>query len=622
MKTIRKITTVLLIAALISCSCIPAFGASYSEAAAQDVVMALGIMTGYSDGTKDLRLDKNLTRAQLAKMLSAASSFREGLSENGLGYALYKDVPGNHWAGEYIKLAIEQGWMSGYSDGSFKPDNTVRLEDACSALLKLLGYTTVTLSGSYPMAQLNKASQLGILDGVKSVKGEFLTRRDCMYMFCSALSARTYSGQTYANLLGYTVSNGQVNYNAVVLDRMEGPFIAGAGDVLPSAIANIYLNGKLRSGSGSYALSENDVYYTNESMQTAWVFNEKVSGKLSALSPSESSPAAAVVAGRSYSLGTADASAALSSLGGSKIGTTVTLLLGMDGVAVGVLSGSSVNAEYTGFVAASAKGAGDDAELVATLSLLCSDGQVRSFELDRPSTFKPGQLVNVSVSGDKITAKSLNTKSLSGTVSRSGRALDDYDFAEDIKIIDSNGSGGGAVIEPEKLAGAELMGSQVRYYIQNIKGEIEELFLEKATDVNWIFGLMISADSLTLPGSISSSYTAIVNGVPRLFSFSGVAYSVDKGGFGYIADASGTPVTMKQLTTRSLTSLNGSSARAGNIRLDIADNVQVYLKDGDSYYLTDIDNVSVQRHRLIAWYDDFGIAGGGLVRVLIADPLQ
>ncbi len=620
MKIMRKITTVLLVLSLAFAGSVPAFAASYSESAAQDTVMALGIMTGYSDGTRDLRLGKNLTRAQLAKMLSAASNFRDGLSEKGLGYSLYKDVPGNHWAGEYIKLAIEQGWMSGYSDGSFKPDKTVKLEEACSALLKLLGYTTVTLSGSYPNAQLTKASQLGILDNVKAVKGENITRRDCMYMFCSALSAKTYSGQTYANLLGYTVSNGQVNYNAIVLDRMAGPFIAGKRNSLPADTVNVYLNGKLQTG--SYALAENDVYYTNEGMQTAWVYNSKVSGKLTALSPSESSPAAAFVAGKSYSLGTADASSALSSLGGSKIGSTVTLLLGMDDAVVGVLLGSSVNAEYTGFVASAIKAAGDEAELVTSLSLLTSDGQIRSFELDRAPALKPGQLVTVTLSGDSISAKSLSSKSISGRVNYSATAIGEYKLAENVQIIDSNGNGGGSIIEPEALAGAELKSNHVKYYIQNTRGEIEELFLENATDANWSFGLLTNAVSLILPGSITSSYTAIVNGVPRVFSFSGVAYNVDKGGFGYTFDAAGNPLSMKQLTRAALTSLNGDSAMAGNMRLSVAENVQVYLKDGDSYYLTDIDNVSVQRHELTAWYDDLGIAGGGRIRVITAEAKQ
>ena len=49
--------------------------------------------------------------------------------------------------------------MNGYTDGSFRPDNTVTLEEACAAVLKLLSYKTTDLTGSFPQAQLNKRSR-------------------------------------------------------------------------------------------------------------------------------------------------------------------------------------------------------------------------------------------------------------------------------------------------------------------------------------------------------------------------------------------------------------------------------------------------------------------------------
>lgn len=45
------------------------------------------------------------------------------------------------------------------------------LEEACTAALKLLGYDVTTLSGSFPAAQLNKASSLGLRAGLSAVPG-------------------------------------------------------------------------------------------------------------------------------------------------------------------------------------------------------------------------------------------------------------------------------------------------------------------------------------------------------------------------------------------------------------------------------------------------------------------
>ena len=33
----------------------------------------------------------------------------------------------------HIHIAVQQGWMSGYTDGPFRPDQTVTLEEACTA---------------------------------------------------------------------------------------------------------------------------------------------------------------------------------------------------------------------------------------------------------------------------------------------------------------------------------------------------------------------------------------------------------------------------------------------------------------------------------------------------------
>ena len=49
----------------------------------------------------------------------------------------------SYWASEYIRCAVSEGWMTGYTDGTFRPDETVKLEEACAAVLKLLGYEAI-----------------------------------------------------------------------------------------------------------------------------------------------------------------------------------------------------------------------------------------------------------------------------------------------------------------------------------------------------------------------------------------------------------------------------------------------------------------------------------------------
>ena len=143
--------------------------------AKQEALQALGILTAGDS------LTSPVTRAQFAQMLVAASPYQDGAE--GYGSSLFKDLKGDHWASGYVRIAIEQGWMTGYVDGSFRPDQAISLEEGCAALLRALGYDPTALKGAYPAAQLSRANALGLLDGVSARQGGALTRQDCVDLF-------------------------------------------------------------------------------------------------------------------------------------------------------------------------------------------------------------------------------------------------------------------------------------------------------------------------------------------------------------------------------------------------------------------------------------------------------
>ena len=61
-----------------------------------------------------------VTRADFAKMLVKASSYRENLPSSNA--SVYADVAADDPNAVYIRVAASQGWMSGYLGGNFKPD--------------------------------------------------------------------------------------------------------------------------------------------------------------------------------------------------------------------------------------------------------------------------------------------------------------------------------------------------------------------------------------------------------------------------------------------------------------------------------------------------------------------
>ena len=74
-----------------------------------------GYITGYEDGT--FKPNNTITRAEIAQILS---SFNINLKFEDVNF---KDS--NGWFSNAIKKATENGFLSGYKDGTFKPNNKI-----------------------------------------------------------------------------------------------------------------------------------------------------------------------------------------------------------------------------------------------------------------------------------------------------------------------------------------------------------------------------------------------------------------------------------------------------------------------------------------------------------------
>ena len=621
----RPITSALLAAALSLSLVVPAGAVSSSTAV--EAIQALGIITGDSSG--DLNLSSPVTRAEFVTMMTAASSYKDSIGE-GSGVSLFKDVKSDHWASEYIKLAVEQGWMSGYVDGTFRPDNQITLEEACTALLKMLGYDSSTLAGSYPSAQLSKASSVGLRDDVDAVQGEALTRQDCVMLFYNLLVSDDSSGTVYGTTLGYTVTNGEVDYSTLVTADTKGPYVASADKSLSlpfsTSGATIYRNGALSSLS---AVQEYDVYYYNENLRTVWVYSDKVSGTLTALSPSSAAPTSITVAGTEYELGTSTAIYKCSSQGEFSTGDVVTLLLGMNGEVVDVVSIESAQSIYYGVVLSSKKGSSssstsssDTSSIQTTTQVVCSDGTVRTFYTSG-GPYSVGRLVSVTLDSSGTTIKSMQSKSLSGKVSSDGSSFAGYDFADDVEILDTDGEGGYARIYPSRLAGETLQSDDVIYYTLNSSDEIDCLILSEATGDTYTYVYVTSAETSSSGTSVSGSYEYYQNGEQYTVNGS-VIYTAKTGGAALIYEDEELK-NIRQLEDITITDLDALSltATSGNRSYDIAEDVQVLLRDTNGsrgHYLTTLSEIDSSNYTLKGWYDDLGCSAGGRIRIIVATP--
>ena len=589
-----------------------------------ETVRVLGILTGDESG--DLNLNASVTRAEFVKMMTAASAYKDTVGDS-TGSSLFTDVKSGHWAGGYIQLAVEQGWVTGYVDGSFRPENTITLEEACAALLRLLGYDSSSLTGSFPQAQLSKASSVGLLDGLSAAQGDTLTRQDCVTLFYNLLVGENSSGAVYGTTLGYTITNGEVDYSTLVTANTKGPFVASDGTLdLPFSSENVtvYRNGL---SSTLDSASQYDVYYYSEALRTVWLYSSRVTGTLTAVSPSTAAPTSVTVAGGTYSLGTSDAIYQFSSQGDFSAGDTVTLLLGMNGEVVQAVTAAEANTVYYGVVLSSEKSAADSSTTSAggtsvqtTTVVACTDGTERTF-YHSGSAFSAGRLVSVSAADGETVLKALSSSRLSGTVSRDGSSLGGYDFADGVEILDVDDEGGYVRIYPDRLAGAQLSDSDVRYYSLNEHGEIDRLILNEATGDTYTYGYLIGADVTSSGLDMTATYTYLLDG--ERYTVSGSTnYNVDQGGIALLYN-NGSISKIRQLESAVLDELSDLYAMAGNQKYLLADDVQVLLRDGNgstSYYLTTLSEIDDENYRLTAWYDDLDLAAGGRIRILVAVP--
>lgn len=89
-----------------------------------------GIISGYPDGT--FKPNAPITRAEFAAI---ATRFSDA---SYTGRCTFTDVPADHWAANAIALAQDLGWINGYSDGTFKPNQPITRAEAMTLINRVL----------------------------------------------------------------------------------------------------------------------------------------------------------------------------------------------------------------------------------------------------------------------------------------------------------------------------------------------------------------------------------------------------------------------------------------------------------------------------------------------------
>lgn len=152
-----------------------------------------GIINGRPDGT--FAPDSTVTRAEFAVMMVSALKL-DGNGENTKGFT---DI-NNHWSKNYMLLAVKQGLISGYSDKTLRPDNTITVAEVSTVLVKAFTFKT-SKNGIYPKLKQNQwysayvkkmfdAGILTINDPIYDSfnEGIYINRANCAMMISRAIT--------------------------------------------------------------------------------------------------------------------------------------------------------------------------------------------------------------------------------------------------------------------------------------------------------------------------------------------------------------------------------------------------------------------------------------------------
>ena len=98
---------------------------------AVETLASIGVIKGVGDGK--FAPERSITRAEFTAI---AMRFAE-LDTSGKN--IFSDVPENAWYYDAVIGSIKYGWISGYPDGTFRPDNTITRAEVAAIVNRMLG---------------------------------------------------------------------------------------------------------------------------------------------------------------------------------------------------------------------------------------------------------------------------------------------------------------------------------------------------------------------------------------------------------------------------------------------------------------------------------------------------
>lgn len=129
-----------------------------------------GLISGYIDGT--FKPKQAVTRGEFARLVVATYESVSGEKLPDGSAKTFKDVPAESTLGPAILKAAEQGWISGFSDGTFRPNEPVLREQAARILAETAELAAVAESFDDVKDGSTFAGSIGAVETAKLMYGD------------------------------------------------------------------------------------------------------------------------------------------------------------------------------------------------------------------------------------------------------------------------------------------------------------------------------------------------------------------------------------------------------------------------------------------------------------------
>ncbi|MBE6963958.1 MAG: S-layer homology domain-containing protein [Ruminococcaceae bacterium] len=206
----KFLSLVLVLVMAMSVVTISAGAASFSDSAnieyleAAELLHGLNIHPGFEDGT--YAPQNQMSRGFAAKCLVYCMLGADKAAKLPTGKTVFKDVTPDYRYAPFVNYLAEQGLISGYEDGTFKPGDLISAAGMLKMALGVLGYKKDYTGANWQWEVRTDAKAAGLMDGIADFRADSadreqeewwaLQRDECAQIMMNALTSAVV---TYAD---------------------------------------------------------------------------------------------------------------------------------------------------------------------------------------------------------------------------------------------------------------------------------------------------------------------------------------------------------------------------------------------------------------------------------------